>query len=196
MRSPDRMHSLLSRVVVERFDAAPPALGAKYLRVAGCANAPNALPMAMVVPRVIGARSLDHAVKLFEDPRFDEHAMAIAPLRLHGFVSTGRIQAYSEEGQTIHLDVEGPALVLVNQSYFTSWIAHDGDRELETVPLDIDRLGVMVPAGRHQLRLRFGRRRGLVAAAWLLSSIVLAGALLVEKRNRRTGEIERTANEQ
>lgn len=176
-KSPDRMHSTLSRIVVDRFSFARE----RYLAVAKG-------PDARIVSRVVAARSIDEAVARFE--RGEE----VAP---SAFVSApARVVAYRERGQCIEIDVEtaGPALLLVNQSYFRAWNARSGDAELETIPVDIDRLGVIVPkSGR--IVLTFGRHRALVAVTWLLSLLLLAGTALVEKRDRRAGEVERAADE-
>ena len=56
--------------------------------------------------------------------------------------------------------VTGPALVLVNTSYFRAWQA-----DVPTFPLDLDRLGALAPAGRSVISLPFGRHRTLVASA-------------------------------
>ena len=178
-RSPDRMHSLLSRIVEERFHAAPE----RYLR----------LDDAAVVPRAVAARNVDEAVQLFE------HGFDVAPRALSGTNGTdgtdARVLSYRERGQTIDINVSGPALLLVNQSYFASWVARMGDRELETVPVNIDRLGVVVPASG-RVTLTFGRHRAATVSAWLLSLLLLVALPVVEKLDRRAGEVERAADEE
>lgn len=66
------------------------------------------------------------------------------------------------------------------------------------MPLDIDRLGVVVPDGVENVTLRFGRHRTLVVAAWVISSALLLAMLLalrIEKRDGGAGEVERPADE-
>lgn len=196
-RSPDNMHSLLGRAVAERYAAVPAALKARYLRIAGC-HVPGALPMAMIVPETIAARNLAEAVREVESPRFDERRMAVAPARFRS--ASARVASYVEDGQTVRIGVEaaGPALLMVNQSYFRAWVARSDGAELETLPLNIDRLGVVVPAGRHDVTLTFGRLRGAVIAAWILSAALLLFSFLprlVEKFDRRPREIERSSDE-
>ena len=199
-RSPDNMHSLLSRAVAERFRAAPPPLQARYLRANAC-NVAGAVPMAAIIPGVVPARSLGEAVRAFEDPRFDERRAAVAPASMAGFRSAaGRVERYAEDGQTIRVDVAagGPVLLLVNQTFFEAWVARNGTEELRTVPLNIDRLGVIVPAGARQVTLAFGRRRLAVTATWLLSIAAMVGSALprlIQKLDRRTGQVERAADE-
>jgi len=177
LRSGDRMSSTLSRIVVDRFRFARD----RYLAVA-------LGPDARVVPRAIGSRGIDEAISRFE------RGAEVAPM---DFVSApARVVAYRERGQRIEIDVEarGPALVLVNQSYFRAWVASLDGEELDTVPVDVDRLGVIVPrSGR--IELTFGRHHALIAVTWLLSLVLLVGATLIEKFDRGAGEVERSADE-
>jgi len=197
-RSPEGMHSLMSRVVAERAVAAPPPARLRYMQMSGCA-VEGALPMAMIVPRAIGIHSVNEEVQWIEQKGFDPHSAALAPAEYANFASPGaaRITRYAEGLQDIEVSVTtpGPALLLVNQSYFRAWTARSAGRSLSILPLDIDRLGVIVPAGSHRIALRFGRHRTAVAAAWAGSSAVLLLALLIEVRDRRAGEVERTADD-
>jgi hypothetical protein len=198
--SPDNMHALLSRAVSERFTAVTPEVKARYLRINGC-NLEGALPMAMIVPATAPARNLIEAVRTMESPRFDERIFAVAPMSIAGFRSSaGRVESYVEDGQTIRIDVNaaGPVLIMVNQSFFENWVARSGDIELETVPLNVDRLGVIVAGGRHEVSIAFGRRRIAVIAGWIVSAVLLLGSAFpsfVEKLDRRSSEIKRTADE-
>jgi hypothetical protein len=200
-RSPEGMHSLMSRIVAERAALTAPAIREQYQRIGGC-SIPGALPMAWIVPRVIGIRSVNEEVTLIEGGRFDERAAALAPAKFADFVSppAARVTGYEETLQDVIVSVStpAPALLFVNQSFFRAWSAWSGNRELSTVPLDIDRLGVFVPAGQHTIVLRFGRHRLAVAAAWAASSLLLiaaAFALGIQNRDRRTGKVERSGDE-
>jgi hypothetical protein len=125
-RSPDGMHSLASRIVAERF---------------ATTHHPAWLHKATtIVPRATGVRSIDEAVQVVEG---GGHAV---PMSLNGFTSAPEARIVRERRlpQAIELEVIGPALVLTNQTYFRSWSAGG----LRTVPIDIDRLGIVVPAGR------------------------------------------------
>ena len=178
-RSPDGMHSLLSRIAAERYATTQ---NAHWLQIA-------LMPDAVVVSRAIGARTIPEAVNAIESAAFDPRAVAVAPMRLHGFVSTGHITRVSRGRDWIELDIaEGPALVLINESYFRAWGP-------ETFPVDLDRLGIIARPGH--IRLQFGRLRGWIIAAWVVSNaLLLLGAfLLVQKRDRLAGEVERPADE-
>jgi hypothetical protein len=181
-RSGDGMHSLLSRIAAERFAA---TRNPAWLQIAATPSA--------IVPEVIAAPSIPDAVNLIESG-----APAVAP---HAFTSApgARVTRVLREGQQITIDVasNGPSLLAVDQSYFRAWSARMGDRELDTLPVNLDRLGVIVPASG-TVTLRFGRHHTLAVVAWVLSSLLLAALLVamrIEEVDRRSGEIERTGDD-
>ena len=191
-RSPDGMFSLMTRIAAERYAT---TRNPRWLRIAGCSNAPGALPRAMFVPHVVSVRSIREAVETIESATFDERTTAVGSV---GMTSPpdARVNAIREGPQELRVDVStsGRAVLLVNETYFRGWVADD----LQTLPLDLDRLGIVVPPGNRTITLRFGRHRLAVAGAWFLSSLVILGslfALRIEKFNRRAGEIERSADE-
>jgi len=178
VRSPENMHSLLSRIALERWNATH---NKRWLDIA------TAPPVA-IIPHAVAAHSVNEAVHVIESS--DEH---VAPIAFDS-APDARVLSYARKGQTIAIDAIGPALLMINESYFNAWVA-DG---LRTTPIDLDRLGVLVPAGQHHIELRFGRRRTVVIAAWLLSSLALlaaAIALRIEVLDRGAGEVERAADE-
>ena len=194
-RSPDGMFSLMTRIAAERYGA---TRNPRWLRIAGCSNVTDALPRAMFVPRVIGTSSVRAAVEMIESASFDEHLSAVGPQRLNDARSppNARVVGVTERSQALEIRVTtpAPAILLVNETYFHSWTADS----LDTFPLDLDRLGILVPAGERTITLRFGRHRLAVAGAWFLSSLLLLGslfALRIEVLNRGTGEVERAADE-
>lgn len=193
LRSPDSMDSRLTRVVTSRFHTVgDEALKLRYLQLRA-ARVPDALPMAMVVPRTIAAASIHDAVRLIETPQFDPRAAAVAPMAFES--APARVTGYSEKGQTITVDVEaaGRALLLINQTYYPAWVATMNGEELPTATLNIDRLGVFVP-GSGRVTLRFGRLRAAVALSATLSLLTLVAAFAIEIRQRRAGEVERAGN--
>lgn len=86
-----------------------------------------------------------------------------------------RIVSGSIVNQTIKLKVEAvtPALIVVNQTYFRAWTARANGANLPTLPVDIDRLGVIVPRGSSDVTLHFGRRRREVAIAIVFSVLAM-----------------------
>ena len=181
-RSGDGMHSLLSRIAAERFAATH---NSAWLRLAVTPSA--------IVPEAIAAPSIPDAVNLIESG-----APAVAP-RAFSSAPGARVTRAQREGQQIKIDVasSGPSLLAVDQSYFRAWSARIGDRELETLPVNLDRLGVIVP-GSGTVILRFGRHHTLVVVAWVLSSLLLAALLVamrIEKVDGSSGEVERAGDD-
>ena len=176
-RSPDGMHSLLSRIAAERFEFTH---NPHWMEIA-------MMPDAVIVPRAVGARTIPDAVNAIESAAFDPRAVAVAPMRLGGFRSAPGARIISVRGTEI--TVTGPALVMVNASYFRAWTG------IETFPVDLDRLGFIAPAGQSTIKLQFGRHRGWVIAAWVLSSAMLVALLLLQKLDRRSGEVERPGDD-
>ena len=179
-RSPDRMHSLFSRIAEERVRAGQ----RRYVDLA--LSEP-----AFFLPRVEAARDVNAAVALFERNRdVAPFAHTSAPAKVH---------RYAEHGQRIDVLVEarGPAVLLVNQSYFANWRATMDGEPLEVFPVNVDRLGVLIPRSGN-LELTFGRRHAAVAVAWLASLLLLGVALVpqrVEELDGGAGEVERAADE-
>ena len=179
-RSPDGMYSIRTRAISERFAMTH---NPKFLQVV------LALPRAMIVPRTIAG-----GIHEFESPSFDPRVAAIA---WGSFVSpvSARITALRERPQSLEIDVTtpAPALLFVNETYFRAWDARAEGRALATTLLDLDRLGVVVPAGTHTVTLTFGRHHAAVAVAWIVSLLTLAAVQILDRRARK---IERAADEE
>jgi len=156
-RSGDGMHSLLSRIASERFATTH---NPNWLRIA--AARPSIVPIAYAAP------TIPDAVNMIE-----AGAAAVAP---QSFTSAAgaHVTRVARDGQTISIDVatSGPALLAVDQSYFRAWSATMSGRDLATLPVNLDRLGVIVP-GSGTVTLTFGRHRTLIHIAWLISILVL-----------------------
>jgi hypothetical protein len=156
-RSGDGMHSLLSRIASERFAT---TRNENWLRIATAR--PSIVPVAYAAP------TIPDAVNMIE-----AGVPAVAP---QPFTSaTGaRITRLARNGQTISIAVatSAPALLAVDQSYFRAWSATMAGRELETTPINLDRLGVVVPSSG-TITLTFGRHQTLVVIAWILSTLTL-----------------------
>ena len=170
-RSPDGMYSIRTRATAERF---------MLTRNPNYPTVVLQLPEAFIVPQAV--------VGNFET--IDVHTAATAP---RAFVSPVAARVTAIRGTEIDVTTPTPALLFVNQTYFRAWSATAEGRELETLPLDVDRLGVIVPAGTHRIALTFGRHHALVVAAWILSLITLAA---VEVLDRRARKVERAADEE
>jgi hypothetical protein len=156
-RSGDGMHSLLSRIASERFATTH---NPNWLRIATAR--PSIVPIAYPAP------TIPDAVNMIE-----AGVPAVAP---HVFTSStdARVTRVARDGQTISIDVStsGPALLAVDQSYFRAWSATMAHRDLDITPVNLDRLGVIVP-NSGTVTLTFGRHRTLIRVAWILSTLTL-----------------------
>jgi hypothetical protein len=185
-RSPDGMFSLMTRIATERYET---TCNKRWLRIAGCTR--DSLPRAFVVPRAVAVRSVPEAVQTIESPAFNERTTAVAPMN---FTSPpdARVTSFIEKPQSLDIRVTSskPALLFVNETYFRAWDAGG----LPTLPLDLDRLGILVPAGETHVTLRFGRHRTAIAIAWLFSTLLISAALF-ELLYRGAREVERAGDE-
>jgi hypothetical protein len=170
-RSPDGMYSIRTRATAERF---------MLTRNPNYPTVVLQLPEAFIVPRAV--------VGNFET--IDVRTTATAP---RAFVSPAEARVTAIRGTEIDVTTPAPALLFVNETYFRAWVATAEGRELEALPLDVDRLGVIVPAGTHRIALTFGRHHALVVVAWIVSLLALAA---VEVLDRRARKVERAADEE
>jgi hypothetical protein len=146
----------------------------------------GALPMAMGVGAIASTRSINEAVDRIEDPAFDPRKLGFGPpgWESEGNVTVTRIERSAGEWK-IELRAEEGGGLLVNESFFRAWRAvdqHGG--ELGTFPLNVDRLGIRVPAGTSRVTVSFGRRHAWIAAGWVASWLVLIAASAVLYRER------------
>jgi len=159
-RSGDGMHSLLSRIASERFATTH---NPNWLRIA------TARPS--IVPFAYAAPTIPDAVNMIESG-----AAAVAP-RSFTSAAGAHVTRIARDGQTISIDVatSAPALLAVDQSYFRAWSATMSGRDLATTPVNLDRLGVIVPHSG-TITLTFGRLRTAIGSAFVVSWLLL-GAL-------------------
>jgi hypothetical protein len=175
-RSPDGMYSIRTRATAERF---------MLTRNPNYPTVVLGLPEAFIVPQAVVAN--------FET--IDARTTVTAP-RPFTAPPGARVTAIREwDSSQIEIDVTtpAPALLFVNETYFSAWSAKTNGVELETLPIDVDRLGVVVPAGTHTISLTFGRHHALVAVAWVVSLLALAAVEILDCRARK---VERAADEE
>jgi hypothetical protein len=212
-RSPEGMYSFLSRIAHERFSVAPPWLAARYAALAGCDAIVSHVEVAGEIVPTIGsvsgtvadavfvsngmpAHSIQEAVRTIETPSFRPGVDAVIPPPARHF-GAGRVTSLARSSDAIELTVvcDGDALLRLGESYWSAWTAvavvlpgrsQTSAIPLRTLPVDLDRLGVIVPSGSWRVRIAFGRHRQLVAAAWLLSTLLVAAAAAAACRSRNS----------
>lgn len=202
-RSPEGMYSAASRLVQERSHSGDAArlerwaalnsvsavidLGSVYRGgVVRPVGAP--LPRLWSPSRVLPAGTVHEGVQLVESESFVPGRDAVGAPSLSSSVQPLQILGASHLPGRLRIDVAatGPGLLVTDQTYFRSWAAETAEgRQLATVPINIDRLAVTVPAGHHTIDLVFGRYRTLIAASWGVSwSVLIAAALLAAQLRR------------
>lgn len=147
---------------------------------------PGALPMVLPVRAIEPVASVQQAVAAIESPSFDETRRAVGPGGRSLPAGNITVKNVSLSGQTIVIDLAAPedGLLLINQSYFAAWSASGRGNTLGTVPLNLDRLGVIVPTGTERIVLQFGKRHLLVGMSWALSTALLLAALVAALRSK------------
>jgi len=69
--------------------------------------------------------------------------------------ATVRIVNYEGDFYRVRYEAQGPALLRIAVPYFPGWRAEVDGREARVAPVDLALTGVVVPAGSHELDLRF-----------------------------------------
>ena len=215
-RSPEGMYSFLSRLVRDRLHLAEPAVAVRYLRLLSVNSVasleeltlPRLAPVGAidlglqslffyrvedpvspvrVVRRTFPVKSVQEAVARLESADFDETGEAIVPPGTQVPLGGARIAALPRgDGWDIDVDSEGGSTIVVSETYFRGWRAHVGEKELSIVPLNIDRLGIVVPAGQSRIAVTFSRRRSWIKGSWLLSAVLLlSGAAVASRKGKR-----------
>ncbi|HET9225524.1 MAG TPA: hypothetical protein VFR31_02580, partial [Thermoanaerobaculia bacterium] len=99
----------------------------------------------------------------------------------------GRVRLLRDEPDRIELEVEGPGgLAIVRRAWQPLFQARAGERKLRTVLVDLNLLGVEVPAGRHRVVLEVPAWPEWVAGAVALLALAGAVWMVWAERTKRT----------
>ena len=158
-----------------------PGLFAEPIRVF---RVPDPLPRAYLVPaaRVV---SDDEALPLLADPSFDpreevvlpEGAPAAAP---PGFRGTSRIETRLPDRLRVDVELTHPAHLVVVESHDAGWRATVDGVDAPLLRANLAFQAVAVPAGRHQVEMRYRPRS--VVIGLIGSALTLAAALVAASR--------------
>lgn len=146
----------------------------------------GALPRAFFPSRLFLTRSVQEGVRRIEAPSFDLTETVVPRMEVAAPLAPATVLSVREEPDTLRIRIRttGAATLVVNESFFRAWRATASGKELRTFPANIDRLGVSVPAGEHEVIVRFGRRRGTTFAAAIASVLALLAAAIVALSSR------------
>jgi len=89
----------------------------------------------------------------------------------------------SPERMSVTTDAPAPALLVVSEHFDPGWRATIDGRPAPLLEVDLGALGVAVPAGKHEVELRFWPRL-LTAGLWIAAT-ALAGLLAAAFLSRR-----------
>ena len=131
---------------------------------------PSGLPRMFAPPVVSAAVSKDEAAARLAtlDPAQEAVVEGMAAMPHNG---SARVTITGYEGDLYRAKVEAaqPALVRIAAPYFPGWRAEIDGRAVPIVPVDVALMGLVVPAGNHELVVRYRSNR---FAAGLAISIV------------------------
>ena len=108
-----------------------------------------------------------------------------------GPAGTAAVERYEPERVTVRARADGPAVLVLSDTWFQGWVATvDGERA-EVLEVDHALRGVVVPAGEHRVHLRFDPpsfRAGIGLTAvttWALAAVAVVLAVRAARAGRR-----------
>ncbi len=133
-------------------------------------------PEVMLAGDVEGVESLNEAMQRLLAEGFDPTRQAVLAGALearHGPPGTARLVSEGPEELTVEVDSAAGGALVVQRTHLPIYRATIGGAPAQVVAANLHRMGVLVPPGRHQVRLWVDRRPFL--ASWLLAGLGLAG---------------------
>jgi hypothetical protein len=174
--------------VVAREDLPPPFARIAVLapeRGVAVHRLEGAAPSVRVATRFFTAVTFDDVVPRMSRPDFDPRtdAVVLASAPTHGTPLPASAEVFAETPSALRARVvaPAPALVVWSRTFFRAWRAHVDGQEAEVVIADGHLVGIPVPAGAHDLHVRWSAAP--VAAAGLVSiaALGLVAALLIRR---------------
>jgi hypothetical protein len=141
---------------------------------------PDALPRVSVPPSVTFAPNADAAKNLLTTLDPAQSAVIEGPPRpLSPVAARVQIVNYEDDFYRIRYSAAGETLLRIAVPYFPGWSALIDGRPADVLPVDYALSGVVVPAGDHELTLRY-RSRGFTLGAALsgITAIMILGFVL------------------
>lgn len=215
--SPEGLYSMFTRIAWERARRGDVETFVKYARLQACEFVASrkelrstqlaevtriadpagavmiyrvASPLSLVsVPRrTHDAASVADAVRAIESASFDVMNDAVVPPNVQS-AGDCTVHSVSRGDDSIRFvaDCRAASVAVVNESFFHGWRARAGGASLQLFPADFDRIGVLVPKGRHEVTVTFGTMRGPIAVTWIVSiaTVLLAMGLALRDSLQR-----------
>jgi len=138
------------------------------------ANA-GALPRFYAPDTATPARSREEATSRLAslDPAHETVVEGLPALMTSNGGANLQIEAYDGSSYRVRSQTEKPALVRIAVPYFPGWRAEVDGKAAELMPADLALMAVVVPAGTHELTLRYHSTRFALGAA--ISLLAWAG---------------------
>ena len=146
----------------------------------------NVLPRFFLVDRARDAATQEEAIALVSAADFKPAHEAVVEDQVKldaGATGTVRLLDYGAKDVRLETETTGALLLVSSEVYYPGWRAWIDDREQPFVLTNVAFRGVVVPAGRHTIRMRFQPRIFLTGAA--ISTFAVAGLLVSVWLSRR-----------
>jgi hypothetical protein len=149
---------------------------------------PDPLPPAVLIHRVMKARSAEDALAMVTADGFDPHRTAVVEGAgsAEGRAAGADTLAYRRpsSGRLVVRTASAAAgLLLVNSAYDRGWRATVDGTEAPVHPADVAFMGIEIPAGRHRVQMRYAP--GGFRLGWMLSCLTLAAMLAAAAWERK-----------
>jgi hypothetical protein len=142
------------------------------------------LPRFFLVSRVVAAASESHALALLGSPDFDPRREAVVegagPLDTEPTQRLPvRVLKYEDREVELEVETASPAYLVTSETYYPGWRAWVDGRPAELYLTNVAFRGLVVPPGRHRIRMRFEppvfyyglALSGLGWGLWLVASL-------------------------
>jgi len=156
--------------------------------LAGVASNESVLPRVYFPKSVVDAGNRAEALRALEtlDPHLQSIALAPHSLIRQDPAATATVLSYNEESYRIRYHTASPALLRLSVPYFPGWRATVDGQQLPIVHVDLALMGVVVPAGDHELQFSFRSDSFGIGVAITLAGLLLCSLLVaVPARARR-----------
>jgi hypothetical protein len=147
---------------------------------------PTALPRVNVPRELTAISSADESRRLLAT--LDPAQRALVPAKVAGVrqdpQATAQVLEYSGDRYRIHYRCATDTLLRISAAFFPGWRARVEGRELEVHRVDHALMGVVAPAGEHDLALEYHSRYFVAGMVISLAAVLVCAAVLVKDRSR------------
>jgi hypothetical protein len=149
------------------------------------------LPRFFLVSRLWPARNLEEAAALLKSPDFDPRHEAIVeggpgpPPTAGEPAGTVSVSEFGLQQVRLSVESQRPAYLVTSETHFPGWRAYVDGRPQPIYYTNVAFRGFPVPAGRHQILMRFETPTFWWAAAASALGWIVWAALLLAVRSRR-----------